>query len=87
MVTPLQLLRAVNSLAYRRRLEEGLSDLESTVLEYMRENETGQVKIGGYHVSKSNSEITIYELPAVDVDQLKLPFHFDEKPFKSEEVY
>lgn len=76
MITPLQLLKSVNSLAYRRRLEEGLSDLEEIVLDYMRENQIEQIRIGGYEVSRENGEITIYELPPVDVDQLDLQFYF-----------
>ena len=75
MITPLQLLKAVNSLAYRRRLEEGLSDLENIVLEYMRENETDQVRIGGYQVLREDVELRIYEVPPIDVNQLKLPLY------------
>ena len=75
MVTPLQLLKAVNSLAYRRRLEDGISQLEETVLDYLTENETDEVRIEGYQVSREDGEITIYELPPVDVDQLKLPLY------------
>ncbi len=75
MVTPLQLLKAVNSLAYRRRLEEGIPDLEGIAQEYLRENETDQVRIGGYHLSRENGQITIYELPPADVNQLNLPLY------------
>ena len=79
MVTPHQLLKVVNSLAYRRKLEEGMSNLESTVLEYMRENETNKVRIGGYQVLRENGQITVYELPPVDTDQLKLRLYTHKK--------
>lgn len=60
----------------RRRLEDRIAELEKTIIDYMLEKQTGQVRIGGYQVSREDGEVTIYELPPVDVDQLKLPFSF-----------
>lgn len=73
MVTPLQLLKAVNSLAYRRRLEDHIPELEKTIVDYLTENETDQIRIGGYQVLREDDAIDIYKVPPVDADQLGLP--------------
>ena len=75
MVTAFQLLRSVNSLVYRRRLEEGISELEATIHKYMEENKTDSVIISGYQVYRNNGEIDIEEVPIDNAEQLRLPFY------------
>lgn len=82
MVTDYQLLRAAQSLSYRRRLLEGIEELEGTVREYLSEHQTGRVRIGGYDIEAENGQIRLTEFPRVDADQLPLPLyaaHYDEK--------
>ena len=86
MVTPLQLLKAMNSLAYRKRLEEGISDLEETIHRYMEENETEYVAIGGYSVSRENGSLIVNEVPPVNGDQLNLPLYADGKTYEAEKA-
>ena len=87
MVTALQLLNAVNSLAFRKRLEEGIPDLEDKIHEYLDENELDHVSIGGYTVSRENGSLIVNEVPPVDVDQLNLPLYVYQKRFESEKAY
>ena len=75
MVTDYQLLRAVNSLAYRRRLLDGVEELEATIRKYLAEHEITTTRIGGYDIQAENSQIRLTELPNVDVDQLPLPLY------------
>lgn len=83
MITTLQLLRSVNSLVYRRRLEEGISELEATIHKYMEENKTDSVIISGYQVYRNNGEIDINEAPKSNVDQLILPLNSVEDHYES----
>ncbi|MCH7574823.1 MAG: hypothetical protein IIA59_06830 [Candidatus Marinimicrobia bacterium] len=86
MVTDYQLLRAVQSLAYRRRLLDGIKDLEGTVREYLSEHQTGRVRIGGYDIQAEKGQVRVEELPFGDVDQLYLPLYaaHDHETDKSE---
>ena len=73
MVTDYQLVRAVTSLAYRRRLLDGVEELEETVREYLTEHETSRIRIAGYDVLAENGQIRLEEAPVLDVNQLPLP--------------
>ena len=75
MVTDYQLVRAVASLAYRRRLLGGVGELEQTVREYLTEHEIGRIRSGGYDVSAENGQIRLEEAAMIDVNQLRLPLH------------
>ena len=75
MVTERQLSRAVNSLYYRRKLNDGITELEQKIHSYLEENEIDYLNIKCYQVMRNNGSIIIEELPAYDVDQLTLPFH------------
>ena len=75
MVTERQLSRAVNSLYYRRKLNDGITELEQKIHSYLEENEIDYLNIKGYQVMRNNGSIIIEELPAYDVDQIELPFH------------
>ena len=75
MVTDYQLSRAVTSLAYRRRLLEGVEELEESVRNYMTENDLNRVRIGGYDVFSENGQVRLEEAPMVDLDQLPLPLY------------
>lgn len=79
MVTNLQFLNAVNSLSYRRRLEEGILELEVKVHKYMNENKTDLISIGGNRVYRNNGSIIIEESPVVNLDQLEIKFENVEK--------
>lgn len=82
MVTDYQLLRTVQSLSYRRRLLDGVDELEATIRKYLTENEITRTRIGGYDIQAENGQIRLTELPGVDGDQLPLPLyatHDDEK--------
>ena len=82
MVTDYQLLRSVTSLAYRRRLLDGVDELEATIRKYLTEHEITTTRIGGYDIQAENGQVRFTELPIVDVDQLLLPLnaaHDDEK--------
>ncbi len=82
MVTENQLLRSVTSLAYRRRLLDGIEELEETVREYLSEHQTGRIRIGGYDIQAENGQIRVEEVPLVPANQLHLPLyatHYDEK--------
>jgi len=75
MVTDYQLMKAVTSLAYRRRLEQGIEDLESTIYKYLNEHQINSINIAGYQVHRDNPDngtLEIEELPEVDVNQLEL---------------
>lgn len=73
MVTDYQLLRTVQSLAYRRRLLDGVKGLEETVREYLSEHQTGRIRIGGYDIQTNNGHVIVEEVPVVPVNQLRLP--------------
>ena len=73
MVTDYQLVRAVASLVYRRRLLGGVGELEQTVRNYMNEHELTRFRISGYYVSAENGQIRLEEAPVFDVHQLPLP--------------
>ena len=75
MVTERQLSRAVNSVYYRRKLNDGIPELEEKIHRYLEENEIDYLNIKGYQVMRNNGSIIIEELPAYEVDQLILPFH------------
>ena len=75
MVTERQFFGAVNSLAYRRKLTEGIPELEGKIHLYMEENEINYLNIKGYQVMRNNNSIIIEELSAYDLDQIELPFH------------
>ena len=75
MVTDSQLLKAVRSLNYRRRLDEKVPKLENTILRYMKEKDLSQIAIPIYHVLEENKGVIIYEVPFSDPDQLKIKFN------------
>ena len=75
MVTDYQLVRAVASLAYRRRLLEGVGELEDKVREYLTEHDISRFRLGGYDVSAENGQIRLEEAPIMDVNQLRLPLY------------
>ena len=75
MVTDYQLLNAITSLAYRRRLLEGMGDVEQTIHKYLAEHELTRVRISGYDVLTENGQIRLEEAPIMDVNQLRLPLH------------
>ena len=75
MVTERQLSRAVNSLYYRRKLNDGITELEQKIHSYLEENEIDYLNIKGYQIMRNNGSIIIEELPAYDVDQIELTFH------------
>ncbi len=75
MVTERQLFGAVNSLYYRRKLNEGILELEEKIHRYLEENEIDHLNIKGYQVMRHNGSIIIEELPAYEVDQIELPIH------------
>lgn len=74
------------SMSYRRRLGEGISDLEETIHRYMEENEPEYVAIGGYGVARENRSLIVNELPPVDADLLSLPFYVAENSYKFKET-
>ena len=88
MVTNYQLLRTVQSLSYRRRLLDGVDELEATIRKYLTEHEVTTTRIGGYDIQAENSQIRLTELPSVDVDQLPLPLYaaHDNKKDESEKL-
>ena len=75
MVTERQFFGAVNSLYYRRKLNDRIPELEEKIHRYLEENEIDYCNIKGYQVMRNNGSIIIEELPSYDVDQLTLPFH------------
>ena len=75
MVTERQFFGAVNSIYYRRKLYDGISELEQKVHRYLEENEIDYLNIKGYQVMRHNGSIIIEELPAYEVDQIELLFH------------
>ncbi len=74
MVTDRQFSRAVNSLYYRRKLNDGIPELEQKIHRYLEENEIYYLNIKGYHVIRNNGSIIIEEMPANDFEQLTLLF-------------
>ena len=77
MVTDYQLVRAVASLAYSRRLLDGVGELEDTVREYLTEHDISRFRLGGYDVSAENGQIRLEEAPIMDMNQLRLPLSAD----------
>ena len=75
MVTEYQIFSAVTSLAYRRRLLDGVGEPEQTICNYMNEHELNRIRIGCYDVSAENGQIGLEEAPVMDVNQLRLPLY------------
>ncbi len=75
MVTDYQLRRAVTSLAYRRKLLDGMEELEDIVRKYLVDHDFSIIRIGGYDVLAENGQIRLAEAPMVDVSQLHLPLY------------
>ena len=75
MVTERQFFGAVNSLYYRRKLNDGIPELEKKIHRYLEENEIDNLNIKGYQIMRNNSSIIIEESPTYYVDQIKLPFY------------
>jgi len=75
MVTDYQLLKAVASLAYRRRLLDGMEELEDIVRKYLVDRDFNRIRIGGYDVLAENGQIRLAEAPMVDLNQLPLPLY------------
>lgn len=75
MVTDSQLLRAVTSLAYRRRLLDGMEELEDVVRKYLVDHDFSRIRIGGHDVLAENGQIRLAEAPMVDLNQLPLPLY------------
>ncbi len=63
------------SLAYRRRLLEGVEELEDIVRKYLVDRDFNRIRIGGYDVLAENGQIRLAEAPMVDVSQLHLPLY------------
>ena len=75
MVTERQLFGAVNSLYYRRKLNDGIPELEEKIHRYLEDNEIDYLNIKGYQVMRNNGSIIIEESSDPNIDQLELPFH------------
>ena len=75
MVTERQLSRAVNSVYYRRKLNDGIPELEEKIHRYLEENEIDYLNIKSYQVMRNNGNIIIEEMPAYEADQIELLFH------------
>ena len=75
MVTERQFFGAVNSLYYRRKLNDRIPELEERIHDYFEENEIDHLKINGYQVMRNNGSIIIEESSDPNIDQLELPFH------------
>lgn len=73
MVTDYQLSRAIMSLAYRRRLGEGIDELEETIYQYLNDHQSDTTSIAGYRVYRNNGILTLEQIPVLDPDQLELP--------------
>ncbi|MBW8034400.1 MAG: hypothetical protein FVQ79_01685 [Planctomycetes bacterium] len=73
MVTDYQLLRAAQSLAYRRKLLDGMEELEDIVRKYLVDHDFSIIRIGGYDLLAENGQIRLAEAPMVLADQLRLP--------------
>lgn len=74
MTTLKQIKRAVISLAYRRRLEEKLPELESALRVYLQSKGKEETTIAGYKVILDNGDIILEEMEPMDFDQLELQF-------------
>ena len=62
MVTECQLFGGFNSLYYRRKLYNGIPELEEIIHHYLEENEIDYLNINGYQVMRNNGRIIIQEL-------------------------
>ena len=73
-------------MAYRRKLLDGMEELEDIVRKYLVDHDFSIIRIGGYDVLAENGQIMVEELPIVDADQLHLPLYatHDNEKDKSE---
>lgn len=72
MVTDYQFVKSVRSLAYRRRLNQEIPELESIIHQYLLENKLTEIHIPGYFVHKNNGHIILKKCLEPDLNQLEL---------------
>ena len=74
MVTYLQFYKAVKSYYYRQSLFESMNELESKIVNFLKEREVFEIKIPGYFVSLRNGELLIANNPDIILNQLEIEF-------------
>ena len=87
-VTFNQAKRAARSLAYRRRLNKGLDEIESTLRTFIR-SEVGRVdlkedtgvaaKLGPYSVKLTGGDLKVKEVSPINPNQLTFQFYKEEE--------
>jgi len=72
MVTYLQFYRAVKSFYYRNSLLDNLSEIETTIANYLIHQGFEQLSIPGYSIMLSNDKPVVKKIPLNVLNQLEL---------------
>jgi len=79
MVTYLQFYKAVKSYYYRQSLLEKIGQIETKIIEFLKEKEMFEVKVPGYFITIDNGKPSIKEIPYVSLNQLEIKFKRNEE--------
>ena len=71
--------RAARSLAFRRRLAEGIEPIEHALIQEMKERDTTGLSVPGYKVTIDNYQIVMTPVDDVIPGQLELPINATEE--------
>jgi len=74
ILTRKQAKRAVKSIAYRRRLNKHLTELENKIKTLLVNKEKSKVRLGRYIVELDNEDLLIHETEPIDLNQLTFEF-------------
>jgi len=75
--------RAARSLAFRRRLVDGIPSLEACLLQEMKERNTTSLAVPGFAITVENFQIAISSRDDVIPGQLELPIDATEEQIEN----
>ncbi|MBT4483581.1 MAG: hypothetical protein HOC71_07875 [Candidatus Latescibacteria bacterium] len=76
-MTQLQLYHKIRSLVWRKYLSESIENIESEIIDYMRERNCTTIVIAGFSVKLFGENLVLEKLPFINLNQLE--FDFSEK--------
>ena len=77
-----QLERLVRSIAYRRRLEKDLAELEGELISFMQVEGLTKVVTGGYKIQLDGGGLIVEEAETKNSNLNQLEFDFEKTPNK-----
>ena len=83
-MTLLQIAKAAHSLSFRRRMAEGLPDLEVRLTLFLQQQPDHQAEVGDYRLFLMDGRVEVELVPFVDNRQQTLPGIFEENESPAE---